>query len=197
MNWLEKIAEKQIKEAGFQEKVRNYLLTFLLGTGAGAYVALPSDTPKTSEKPRQETSVHLPDNKNLPRGIRNNNPGNIEKGQNWKNSIEGKDDRFLTFKTPEDGIRAMSRLLRNYQRMYGLSTLEQIINRYAPHSENPTDTYVSKVAERAGVNPNKNIDLEDDQIMFRVIKAMISFENGFKDYYPDKTILEGIKAERS
>ena len=76
---------------------------------------------------------------NTPRGIRNNNPGNIRWGSDWKGlKKDGKqqDPSFCIFETPEYGIRALAKLLRNYQRLYGLNTPYRIISRYAPPTEN-------------------------------------------------------------
>ena len=48
-----------------------------------------------------------------PRGIRNNNPGNIEhNGTNWQGMDNPPHDgRFIRFVTPQYGIRAMARVL--------------------------------------------------------------------------------------
>src|SRR3569832_207317 len=86
---------------------------------------------------------------NATRGLRNNNPGNIRKtATDWRGEVVGSDSAFETFATPEAGIRALAVLLRNYQRKYGLRTVRAIITRYAPPSENNTESYVSAVAGR-------------------------------------------------
>lgn len=82
---------------------------------------------------------------NTPRGIRNNNPGNIRWGSDWKGlKKDGKqqDPSFCVFETPEYGIRALAKLLQNYQLLYGLNTPRKIINRYAPPTENETVSYI-------------------------------------------------------
>ena len=74
------------------------------------------------------------------RGMRNNNPGNIRQTSiKWLGEedystpgVTDDDPSFEEFDTMEYGIRALGRLLRNYQRLYGLETIHQIINRYAP-----------------------------------------------------------------
>ena len=47
----------------------------------------------------------------LPRGIRNHNPGNIDKGADWEGLADDQssDSRFCVFKDPVWGIRAMAR----------------------------------------------------------------------------------------
>src|SRR3569623_2606085 len=89
---------------------------------------------------------------NATRGLRNNNPGNIRKtATDWRGEVVGSDSAFETFATPEAGIRALAVLLRNYQRKYGLRAVRAIITRYAPPSENYTESYVSAVAGRRDV----------------------------------------------
>src|SRR3569832_2780970 len=93
---------------------------------------------------------------NATRGLRNNNPGNIRKtATDWRGEVVGSDSAFETFATPEAGIRALAVLLRNYQRKYGLRTVRAIITRYAPPSENNTESYVSAVAGRQEVGADK------------------------------------------
>ena len=70
----------------------------------------------------------------LPRGLRNNNPGNIRvvKGQVWQGEITGsrkKDKSFCEFVTIAHGYRALIKLLQNYRRKNGLNTLRQMILR--------------------------------------------------------------------
>ena len=52
-----------------------------------------------------------------PRGIRNNNPGNIRRnGDPWQGLAKEQNDReFFTFKSAVYGIRALARLLITYQ----------------------------------------------------------------------------------
>lgn len=58
----------------------------------------------------------------LPRGIRNNNPGNLEWGDPWQGldpDGQAQDKRFVVFKDPAMGIRAIARTLITYQDKYG------------------------------------------------------------------------------
>lgn len=66
------------------------------------------------------------------RGIRNNNPGNLEASQDFQcQGQTGNDERFATFTSPEHGIRALGVNLLSYQRR-GLNTISKIISRWAP-----------------------------------------------------------------
>lgn len=131
----------------------------------------------------------------LPRGIRNNNPGNIRKGEKWQGLSEIQyDSSFCVFVSPEWGIRALCRILRNYQKKYGLNDVRSIINRFAPPIENDTDSYVYSVCKQIGVSEYDKIKLSDNKIMLNLLKAIIKHENGIQPY-SDEEILKGIKLE--
>jgi hypothetical protein len=99
------------------------------------------------------------------RGERNRNWGNIDfSRQNpWVGQVgiepTGNPPRFAVFATPEHGIRAMYRLLNNYQKNHGLRTIKGMVDRWAPSNENNTGAYVSFVASRAGYPADAHVDL--------------------------------------
>ena len=129
-----------------------------------------------------------------PRGIRNNNPGNIRHGQNWQGlNPDGRniDPAFCVFKSPVFGIRALAKVLMNYKKIHGLNTVRQIISRYAPPNENQTKAYIQTVAEQIGVYPDTIIDIEERGILTVFIKAVIRMENGIQPY-SDEIIQQGI-----
>ncbi|MFC0140627.1 structural protein [Erwinia mallotivora] len=119
------------------------------------------------------------------RGIRNNNPGNIRWGDEWKGLVpetQRTDKSFCQFKSAEYGIRAMIIILRNYQCKHGLSTISGIINRWAPTNENDTQSYINSVAKATGVDPHKRIDTSDSRFMMKLLQAIIHHENGDQPY---------------
>jgi len=128
------------------------------------------------------------------RGVRNNNPGNIDRNATkWQGMAEKQtDSRFITFVSPEYGIRAMAKTLLTYQNTHGLKTVKGIINRWAPPVENKTSAYVLAVSEAMGVGPTEVIDVDQVATMLPLVRAIIHHENGY-DPYPDSTILEGLR----
>ncbi len=125
----------------------------------------------------------------MTRGIRNNNPGNIDyhPENNWKGQLahnKAIESRFCRFSAPEYGIRAIIALLRNYQRKYGLNTVAGLISRWAPSNENNTNAYVSGVSKALGVTPGEAVSLSDTDTAIRLAKAIIRHENGSQPY-PD------------
>lgn len=127
----------------------------------------------------------------LTRGIRNNNPGNIRKSADqWRGlATEQPDTEFFTFTSPVYGIRALAKILRNYQTRYGLNTIQGIINRWAPPTENITSAYVEAVAKQTGIPANATIDV--NQHLFSLASAIIKHENGMNPY-PADLIQQGI-----
>lgn len=120
----------------------------------------------------------------LPRGIRNNNPLNIRKGNNWKGERQPQSDpSFEEFESLQMGLRAGFIILRNYQRIslapkMRANTIRKIINRWAPASENDTLRYIDLVAKRSGLNPDELIAYRDKPRMLAVVEAMCFVECG-------------------
>ena len=119
---------------------------------------------------------------NLPRGIRNNNPGNIEfRAENPWRGQTGSDGRFARFATPEAGVRALAVDLGTKSRR-GLNTVTAILNAYAPESENDTAAYIRAVSRALGVGPRDRLDLNDPRVRAGLMGAIISHENGMQPY---------------
>ena len=124
------------------------------------------------------------------RGLRNNNAGNIRhSGSNWlgKSPVQP-DSAFVTFTTPEYGIRALYKVLISYRNKHGLSTVRGIINRWAPPIENNTDAYVKNVARELNINPDTVLSLSDYPSL---IASIIKHENGIQPYSIE-TIKKGV-----
>ena len=133
-------------------------------------------------------------NQKLPRGIRNNNPGNIRWGEKWQGLKEDgheQDPSFCVFKHPAYGIRALAKLLQNYQKKYGLNTPRKIISRYAPPNENQTQAYIQSVASQLCITPDSQVDLTERGVLTIFIKAIIRHENDIQPY-SDDIIQQGI-----
>ena len=128
----------------------------------------------------------------IPRGIRNNNPGNIKKNNvDWDGlSEEQTDNTFFQFTDPIYGIRALTKILLTYRHKYDLKNVWAIINRYAPPSENDTEAYKNFVTQKTGLNMLEEID-NSVEAYLPVVKAIILMENG-EQPYDDEIILQGM-----
>lgn len=130
------------------------------------------------------------------RGLRNNNPGNIDRHPDtqWQGAAadQSSDPRFVVFTAPEWGIRAIARLMLTYQNQHGLRTVRALIGRWAPPAENQTTAYVTAVARALGVDPDAEIDVEKTAVMLPLVKAIIEHENGAQPY-SDAVLLDGLR----
>lgn len=126
----------------------------------------------------------------MPRGIRNHNPGNIRHGDDWQGLRDTQTDKnFCQFVSPEFGIRALARVLMNYEKKHGLNTVRGIIGRWAPPNENNTDAYMNYVACVLEVDVDDVIDVVDS--LPELVPAIIHHENGMYPY-SSKTVALGI-----
>jgi hypothetical protein len=147
-----------------------------------------------------ERHMTKPTTKAVPRGIRNNNPGNIDfnKANNWLGQLPfdpAIESRFARFDSPQHGIRALAKTLLSYQRKHGLKTVGAMIGRWAPSSENNTGAYARAVEARLqaeqGVLPGADIDLQSMAVLVCMVQAIIHHENGANPY-SQAVIEEGV-----
>ena len=132
------------------------------------------------------------------RGVRNNNPGNIDynKANQWQGQlgleIGVPKPRFARFDTPENGLRALGKLLQTYQIKHGLKTVKQIISRWAPSTENDTEAYVRSVEKRTGIAPGAEVNMKDPKVLRGFTEAIVIHENGYNPY-TDEVYSEGVR----
>ena len=123
------------------------------------------------------------------RGIRLHNPFNIRelKGDRtyWVGERATDDDpQFEEFDHEIYGIRAGVKILLNYQRLYGLMTIRGIMNRFAPPSENDTESYIAHLAGAMHVDPDEAIDLRYAPAALNAMaRCIIRHENGYNPYH--------------
>ena len=124
------------------------------------------------------------DKKIEPRGIRNNNPLNIRKGSNWQGEKNPQTDKsFEQFESLQYGVRAGFIILRRYMSGYNgltekFNTIEKIIRRWAPPSENNTKAYIEKVSKLTGIPSTLKISFSQRSYMVAIVDAMIRVECG-------------------
>lgn len=127
-----------------------------------------------------------------PRGIRNNNPGNIRyDGTQWQ-GLAGNDNGYAIFDSAASGLRALAKVLNTYRIKHGLQTVRGIISRWAPVSENDTAAYVDHVSALLAVSPDAPLDFDKDQLL-GLMGAIIKHENG-KQPYSDAQLMDAAKA---
>ena len=140
--------------------------------------------------------------KELPLGIRNNNPGNLRpyEGELYAGSSDIKNN-FIVFDTAENGLRGLARDIQTKVNRK-LNTIDSLTKVYAPEGETPTESYVNTVVSNMnslGYNINKNTDITDlvknDNFLKDYMKSKMKMELGaeYENYYSDEKILESIR----
>lgn len=116
----------------------------------------------------------------MSRGLTNCNPGNIRQSKTrYKGERHpSRDSEFKEFESLAYGYRAMFVLLDTYSRRYGLCTIRQMLNRYAPPSENFTEGYIRFVSEKTGIAPDEIVNSRAARDMVPIVAAMSQIENG-------------------
>ena len=131
-------------------------------------------------------------NKPTPRGIRNNNPLNIRKGNTWLGlSPTQTDTAFCQFRSMELGIRAAARIIQTYIRKHHLTTVREIIYRWAPPADgNDTGAYIRHVCKQTGYYPETCIYADDPYQLTTLLEAMAYVENGVTIEH--QTVFNGV-----
>lgn len=154
-------------------------------------------------------------NKKLPRGVRNNNPGNIRWGSPWQGLVKNgklKDTEFCIFEDPAYGIRAIAATLITYYDKRKakdgskIDSVREVIERWAPPVENNTSAYASQVAKVLAISPDsETLNLHDYKTMRAVVESIIRHEcgdpkkygvtplNNVNQWYPDEVIDEALR----
>jgi hypothetical protein len=122
-----------------------------------------------------------------PRGIRNNNPGNVERSNiQWDGSLPADqvqkvlgvpyDPKFEQMATPAYGVRMIGHVLKSYVAR-GLTNVDAIIRDY---SETDQEDYIANVAQALNVDPEQDFDVV--AVLPAFATAIIQQENGQQPY---------------
>lgn len=121
-----------------------------------------------------------------PRGIRNNNPGNVVRNSiPWQGAMDQAgvaaagltwDPIFVQFDAPAHGVRAIGHIL-TVKGTRGLNTVDAIIRDWSTTDQ---DKYVANVADLLGVQPFDVIDVQSE--LPQLALGIIQQENGQQPY---------------
>jgi len=126
---------------------------------------------------------------NAPRGIRNNNGGNIrwDGVTDWQGMTGADAQGFVIFSDPVYGVRAMAKILKSYNAR-GVFKLGDIVSTWAPSNENDTESYIKSVEKNTGLGAETPIIAAQYPA---VISALIYHENG-QQPYSEQLITNGV-----
>lgn len=130
-----------------------------------------------------------------PRGIRNNNPGNIRYSplNNWDGKVpisqntDGSFEQFVEFRY---GVAALIKLLKKYIIRYG--TIERMISVYAPSTENNTQAYIKSVVADTGFPSNQALTTTTETLR-KLTLAIAKHETGSAEWVKNEDFNEAIK----
>ncbi|EIV3812031.1 hypothetical protein L8E50_002462 [Klebsiella aerogenes] len=184
----------QAKKIEFKEKVADSALSQWSAENSIAFIQSNGELSDTVTGSRRAVAGGGEASADSPRGVRNNNPGNLEASSSnpWVGQT-GSDGRFAKFETPEHGIRALGRNLLSYQRQ-GIDTVSDIINRWAPPSDNnDTAAYIKSVCAQLGVKADQPLDASNPDTLQALCAAIIKHENGSQPY-SNEQLSTGVSA---
>lgn len=146
-------------------------------------------------RPDADPSPAASGGKTLPRGIRNNNPGNLNfAGQRGATKEGGANGRFAVFGSMREGVAALVRQI-GLDVSRGRNTIRKFIEKYAPSSENNTGAYIAAVSKALGIGPDDPLDPDNANQVMGLVRAITDHENG-KGYVKDSDISAGFQLAR-
>jgi hypothetical protein len=126
-----------------------------------------------------------------PRGIRNNNPGNIRRSTDqWQGlaslaemtAFQREETAFFVFRSALYGLRAIASILTTYEQKYKLATVDAMINRWAPPNENKTNAYADAVSAAMKIGKTESFKFSDPARGVPMMTAIVRQENGVQPY---------------
>jgi hypothetical protein len=144
---------------------------------------------------RDEPEQHA-QSASAPRGIRNNNPGNLNYvGQNGAALENHATPRFARFNSAFEGFSALGKQIKAYYNgtskaagYQKLQSVEAIISRFAPASENNTQGYIDKLSKMLGVGRGDSLNIHDPQVLATLMNGITQIENGKNPYAPEMVL---------
>ena len=141
---------------------------------------------------------------NQTRGIRNNNPLNIRRSStHWQGARKEQTDKsFVQFETMAYGYRAAWKVLQTYYERFCMQgkayTVRNIIERWAPPTENDTEAYIKNVLNMSGIGGKEKLLPPSNVLSYgrlsRLVIAMTCIECGLEYNRVDTaSIAQGYK----
>lgn len=195
-HWIDLVSDglerfsRYVGRPEFDEKVRSFVdglgtITTAIGSAVAWFAHPAATTANASERETQRQRARA-----ILGGLGFGGYGGTNNFGNLK--VPGSATEFQSFPTPEAGVSAMAAQIRRYELRDHLDTVEKIISKYAPPSENNTPAYIKDVAQRMGIVPTQTLNPNDRSELARLLAAMIAHENraGSEKYKDAKVIID-------
>jgi hypothetical protein len=148
-------------------RVGKWLVTFAKGFGTSFVEQADALANKYAPAAAAATKTASPTSTSS--GIPRNNPGNLRYAGQTGATNEG---GFASFPTLAAGIQAANRQLDLYAAR-GVNTIDAIVRKWAPSSENDTEGYIGRIVKATGKGAKEQLSAADRQ---RLLQAI--FTNG-------------------
>lgn len=108
-----------------------------------------------------------------------NNPFNIRKApaNHWRGSFPTLNRYFERFRKSVYSCRAFIIIIATYRLKYNITTIYDIIHRYAPSVENDTNAYIRFVCNRMKCLPDTEVNHDN---LFEFAKAVALMESNYE-----------------
>ena len=83
------------------------------------------------------------------------------------------------------GVRAADKVLTTYGRDRDIDSIRGLVSRFAPPSENETQSYIDYISGQLGIDADAEIDLSDPAMRSRILAPMAKIESR-TEYTPDQ-----------
>lgn len=147
-----------------------------------AIPAGPASAPPSASPPVAAPVVAGTSDPGAPRGIRNNNWGNImalPQGHEWEGQTGTDPGGYAQFATPLDGIKAATQNLKAYAAK-GINTVADVIARWQPSA---TVADIQQAASSMGVTPTTKLNISDPKVTDALTHAIFTMANGGAAYH--------------
>ena len=112
-----------------------------------------------------------------PRGIRNNNPGNIIlSSQSFRGEIPSTDQKYKQFMDMKSGLRAIFKILNTYFNN-GYDTNRKIAFRWSNESGKKLENYIEVLGKYNGKDPDTQLNFNIETMM-NLVQGIVMAENG-------------------
>lgn len=188
---VKKMKDQQKTNENSGNTIGDRILSWWAGIGGGG--APSALSPQQQAAQDSIKNAGFPAMLSQPRGIRNNNPGNLNyAGQAGASKEGGENGRFAVFNSMGEGVAALYRQLQLYMKR-GVNTIESIVNKYAPASDNNNvAAYIQQLVGATGKAAGDQLSGDDQGTIFKLMRGIINHENG-KGYLSDSDIMGGIQ----
>lgn len=130
-----------------------------------------------------------------PLSIRSNNPGALRTGGGWEAEVGQTANGFSIFRSPEEGFEAVFENMESYYVRHGIRTIDDLLARWAPDSENNLARYRANVKQVLAAFGAETEQFNPRHMHQAVALAIAIATHEAQDSFPwtKETLIDGMK----